>query len=447
MSDQEINFDGLIGPTHNYAGLSFGNIASKSNKSAVSNPRQAALEGLSKMAQLSSLGLPQAVMPPHERPHIPTLRRLGFSGSDAQILESAQQNAPLLLRQVSSASSMWCANAATVSPSADTQDGRVHFTPANLLSMPHRAIESAQTKRLLEAIFSDPEHFCVHDPLPYMPNMGDEGAANHTRLMGHDASKAIELFVYGRSQGSDVAPSQFPARQSLEASQAIARLHGLMDARTVFVQQSPKAIDAGAFHNDVVCVGHRHVLFYHQAAFDGDELPMRFSQKLGEGFVPICVSEGEVALKDCVSSYLFNSQLVDLIEDGQFSGALRLIAPIECHDAPSVRAYIDRLIASGGPIKAVTYVDVRQSMRNGGGPACLRLRVGLNETQMGAFNQAVRFTPALHAALKAVIESHYRDRLHADDLADPQLLHESRVALDEFSQILRLGSVYEFQSS
>ena len=32
MSGYEINFDGLVGPTHHYAGLSFGNEASTKTK-------------------------------------------------------------------------------------------------------------------------------------------------------------------------------------------------------------------------------------------------------------------------------------------------------------------------------------------------------------------------------------------------------------------------------
>ena len=44
------------------------------------------------------------------------------------------------------------------------------------------------------------------------------------------------------------------------------------------------------------------------------------------------------------------------------------------HNAPA-RAFLDRLLAGNGPVHRVVPVDVRQSMANGGGPACLRLRV------------------------------------------------------------------------
>ena len=138
---REANFDGLVGPTHNYAGLSWGNVASKSNVSAVSNPKEAALQGLAKMKQLADRGYVQGVLPPHERPHLPTLRALGFSGNDADVLAQVLKKSPDLLAAVSSAAAMWTANAATVSPSADTRDRRVHFTPANLSAKFHRSIE------------------------------------------------------------------------------------------------------------------------------------------------------------------------------------------------------------------------------------------------------------------------------------------------------------------
>ena len=97
----EANFDGLVGPTHNYAGLSWGNVASRSNVHAQSNPREAALQGLAKMKRLADRGYVQGILPPHERPHLPTLRRLGFSGPDAAVLATVTGQAPELLAAVS----------------------------------------------------------------------------------------------------------------------------------------------------------------------------------------------------------------------------------------------------------------------------------------------------------------------------------------------------------
>jgi len=128
MTAREVNFDGLPGLTHHYVGLSFGNEASTRHRYRVSNPQLAAKQGLKKMKALADAGYPQAVIPPQERPNVPLLRQLGFSGSDEQVVARVAQQEPDLLSAVSSASAMWVANAATVCPSADSLDGLVHLT-------------------------------------------------------------------------------------------------------------------------------------------------------------------------------------------------------------------------------------------------------------------------------------------------------------------------------
>ena len=444
----EVNFDGLVGPTHNYAGLSYGNLASQRSRASVSNPKAAALQGLAKLKRLADLGLKQAVLPPQERPHIPTLQRLGFRGNDAEVLERAQREAPVLLAASCSASSMWVANAATVSPSADAGDGRLHITPANLVSQFHRSIEPSTTAAALRAIFQDASQFVLHPPLPAGWHFSDEGAANHTRLCMGYGSAGIELFVYGRSAFDPAArgPRRFPARQTLEASQAVARLHGLRVEDTFFLQQTPNAIDAGAFHNDVVAVGNQNVLLFHAAAYAGraalDAVRRRFAQVTGGELVLIEASEAQVPLADAIRAYLFNSQLVTLAD-----GSMSLICPSECVEVESTRRYLDQLVAGGTtPIRSYTPVELRQSMNNGGGPACLRLRIVLTGDQLRHLPPGVLLTDRLHAELTAWIERHYRDELTADDLADPRLLDESRTALDRLTRILGIGPMYDFQS-
>lgn len=439
----EANFDGLVGPTHNYAGLSWGNVASKSNVNAESNPREAALQGLAKMKRLADRGYVQGVLPPHERPHIPTLRQLGYSGSDAEILAAAAKDNPVVLAAVSSASCMWTANAATVSASADTADHRVHFTPASLNAKFHRSIEHVVTGRALKAIFSDEAYFAHHPALPPVSQFGDEGAANHTRLCAAHGEPGVELFVYGATAFDDDAPApqRFPARQTLEASQAIARLHGLDDHHAVFAQQNPAAIDAGVFHNDVIAVGNGNVLFYHEQAFlDEARVLADIRQRLkGAELAPVRVAESDVPLADAVASYLFNSQLLNS-PDGML-----LAVPGECREIESVSRYLDGLVAGDGPITAVEVFDVKQSMRNGGGPACLRLRVALRDDELQAMHQGVLLTDELYQRLTTWVEAHYRDRLTQADLADPLLLQECRHALDELTGILGLGMIYDFQ--
>lgn len=436
MAGHEINFDGIVGPTHNYAGLSFGNVASMSHKRSVSSPKQAALQGLAKMKFLHDLGVRQAVLPPQERPHLPTLRRLGFTGTDTDVLAKVRRDEPTLLAAVSSASSMWAANAATVSPSRDTSDGRVHFTPANLISNLHRSIEPATTARILRAIFADETRFAHHDPLPATAAFADEGAANHTRLISRETDAAIEFFTYGTHESA--GPKKFPARQSLHACRAIARMHQLGPTGALFVRQNPDAIDSGAFHNDVVAVGHQSVLLYHALAWANAEAHLNALRQAIPDLRAIEIPEARLPLSDAIASYLFNSQLITLP-----TGQIALVAPVEARDNTNAAVVLRDLPG----IDAIHFVDVRQSMHNGGGPACLRLRVTLTDEELAATHPSVLFTDALHGQLKSWIEKHYRDELKADDLADPSLLNESRSALDDLTRILRLPPIYDFQRS
>jgi succinylarginine dihydrolase len=437
---RELSFDGLVGPTHNYGGLSPGNVASMESGGRVSNPRAAALQGLEKMRLVHELGAGQAVLPPHPRPSLRTLRRLGFTGTDEEVLAGAARGAEHLLRLCSSASAMWAANAATVAPSADAADGRVHLTPANLSAMFHRAIEADTTAAVLRAIFADERRFCVHGPLPAGAHLADEGAANHTRLEGEGG--AVHLFAWGRAAWAPRGgPTRFPARQTLEASQAIARKHQLAPERTLFPRQHPAAIDAGAFHTDVVAVGQGRLLMMHELAFDDREGFLgRLREAAGGGLRVIVATERELPLADAVDAYPFNSQLLELP-----GGRVVLLAPEESRENPRARAFLERAAAVSGVVSQVRYVDVNQSMHNGGGPACLRLRVPLADDEVRAVRADVLFSPDLHARLGAWIRRHYRDRLVPGDLADPALAREGMTALDELTSILRLGPVFDFQ--
>jgi succinylarginine dihydrolase len=444
MNALEANFDGLVGPTHNYSGLSFGNVASTASAAQKSNPREAALQGLAKMKALADLGIPQGVLPPHERPHLPTLRKLGFAGRDADVLKRARDESPHLLAAACSASAMWAANAATVSPSADTSDGRVHFTPANLFSNLHRAIEAPVTARILKAVFPGRDHFTHHAPLTATPLLGDEGAANHTRLCSDYGAPGLELFVFGKGdpRRQEREPKKFPARQTRSACGAIVRLHGLAPERALVAQQNPDAIDAGVFHNDVIAVGNREVLLYHERAFADTAAVRAWAEsQLDRPPVFVEVRDNDVSVADAVATYLFNSQLV--CPPG---GGMLLVCARECEENERVWATIEAIVADKtNPIRAARVFDLRQSMKNGGGPACLRLRVVLTEAERGAVNSRCWITPKRHGELTAWVEKHYRDELSFADLADPKLLDESRTALDRLTRILGLGSVYDFQ--
>ncbi|RMH28785.1 MAG: N-succinylarginine dihydrolase [Planctomycetota bacterium] len=440
---REVNFDGLIGPTHNYAGLSHGNVASAANAGGVSSPKAAALQGLRKMKYLMDLGLTQGVLPPQQRPDLAMLRRIGFSGDDGAVLAGARDADPTLLAAAWSASSMWAANAATVSPSPDTGDGKVHITPANLVSNFHRSIEVDTTARALRMIFHDESRFTVHDPLPCQMRFADEGAANHIRFAPSHGDPGVELFVYGvNAMDPSMTTRKYPTRQARSACEAIARMHRLDPSRVVFARQHPDAIDAGVFHNDVIATGNELVFLYHEQAFAmSRSLITDLSAPLGKPLVCIEAHDTDFSIHDAVKSYLFNSQIVTLP-----SGGMSLIAPLEAREHEAVNAFIERTVADPrNPINRAEFLDVRESMRNGGGPACLRLRVVLTDDELSAVHQGVILTPTLYSRLVDWVERHYPETLSPAELADPLLARGCLDALDELTGILGLAGLYPFQ--
>ncbi len=416
MALGEINFDGIVGPSHNYAGLSLGNLASTRNAGQVSQPRAAALEGVAKMRANLDLGLTQGIFLPHPRPNQAWLADLSTTIDEAD---------PALAANAMSASAMWAANAATVSPAPDTADQRCHLTIANLRTMPHRSHEWPATLAQLRLAFGDARHFTVHAPIP--PAFGDEGAANHMRLAPAYEEPGVEIFVYGVSGGA------FPARQHLEASRAIARLHRLDPARTLFAEQSEQAIAAGAFHNDVVAVANGSLLFAHEKAFAQRDQLIADCVRLVPGFELVEVAESDVPLPDAISSYLFNAQLV-----GPANGETTLIVPAEAQETPAVWAWLQGHLAGNGPIRHVEVVDVRQSMANGGGPACLRLRVVAEPTTVDP-----RFL-ADHARLDViaeVVERLWPAEIPNDNLQQPALIRDIEAARRALLDALDLGEL------
>lgn len=448
MAYYELNMDGLVGPTHHYAGLSTGNIASTKNAFSTANPQAAARQGLNKMRLLHHLGVKQAVLPPHQRPNLNLLHQLGFSGSPAAMVKRVKACNPTLLSAAYSASSMWTANAATVSASLDTQNGRVHFTAANLISNLHRHQEADFSRLLLQRIFSNEHHFEHHAILPKTIMTADEGAANHSRLCASHGQNGMNLFVYGKrglsSSKSDPKPRHFPARQTREASEAIARSHQLNPDQTVFACQNPTAIDHGVFHNDVIAVANENLLLLHEDAFlEQPAVLHALHEKAPCPLHVIEVSRDQISLEDAVRSYLFNGQLISLRHN-----SMGYIVPAECEQSGPIKSFLDNLLASGNnPIQQIHYLDLKQSMKNGGGPACLRLRVPLSESELAAMHQGVLIDDTLLDTLDAWVMKHYRTELHASDLDDPALIHECLSALDALTGILKLGTIYPFQQS
>ncbi len=421
---REVNFDGLIGPSHNFAGLSLGNLAATIHAGEVAFPRKAALQGLAKMRLMLSLGVGQGFFLPHVRPNVGWLRQFGFSGTPAQVCAQAWAEEPLLFACAISASSMWAANAATISPAPDTADGRIHMTPANLSTMAHRSHEWPETLAQLHRIFPDERYFAVHQPVP--GRFGDEGAANFMRIADPVGDPGVEIMVYGAGGGP------FPARQTPEASRAIFRAHGIEDG--LVVQQSPEAIAAGAFHNDVVAVAHENILFAHEKAFaDKAMLYVALTARCPD-LVIIEVPESEVPLGDAIASYLFNSQLVTLPD-----GSRALILPMESAETPSVKGWLDRNIGANGPIHAAHYIDVRESMHNGGGPACLRLRVLMSQEAERSVNPAHLLDDRSADRLETLIGAFWPERLAPADIALPEMWETVWEARTRLAALLEEG--------
>ncbi len=436
----EVNFDGIVGPTHHYGGLGRGNLASQAHQGQVSNPRNAALQGLDKMARIAALADPrrmrQALLPPQFRPNLKWLRQLGIADTCGSTEAPLARLDEALVSAAWSASSMWTANAATCSPATDSADQRTHLTIANLLSSPHRSLEAEQTTRLFRAIFSDANYFCVHDALPGGVDFRDEGAANHMRFCDLSGGNGIQVLVHGDK--NLLHQTKYIARQSFGASQSVARLHGLNEARTFFWQQHSQAIDAGAFHNDVVATSYGNVLLYHELAFENgrarvEELKQRFFELTGESFVAIEVTANELSLEDTVKSYLFNCQLVP-----RTGGTLAMLCPVQCREHPAAWNCLDRILDSQSVITECHFMDLRESMWNGGGPACLRLRVPLTEAAIGKLPAGVFWTQAVDERLRSVIQSCYRTKLTVEDLKSPDFAVEAQAATREVFRVLGL---------
>ena len=432
----EINFDGLIGPTHNYAGLSFGNVASANYKHSVSFPRQAALQGLAKMETIAAMGTQQFFLPPPCRPNFSALKQLGFSGDEKAMIKDCHDHSPALLASVYSAASMWTANAATVTPSTDAADNKIHFTPANLARTFHRSFDHVHTANALKAIFQNTERFIVHDALPSSYGLSDEGAANHTRLCASHDQPGLHLMVFGFDplDSSLPGPKTFPARQSSAASEAIMRRHGT--EHYMLIQQTPEAIDAGVFHNDVISVGNENVLLFHERAFVDSpkaiaEIGAFFENQQSPWF-PFEFTAAELPIQDAVQSYFFNSQIVTRPDK-----KMSLICPIEVSETETARRCAEKIVNGDGPIDEVNYFDLRQSMNNGGGPACLRLRVVVSEQESELLNRSYQIDDSKVEQLRNWVADHYREELSVADLVDPALVDEVKKADAELQKLLR----------
>jgi len=435
----EVNFDGLVGPTHHYGGLGVGNIASLVNRARPSHPRAAALEGLEKAWLVAQLGVPQVLLPPLVRPNRALLRGLGFEGVLAEQLKRAAESDPMALSAAMSASAMWTANAATVSPSPDCEDGKLHITPANLISSLHRGQEAGDRTSMFRYLWRRDQSVVVHDPLPAILPMRDEGAANHLRITNPRGDRGYEIFVSGDDDQAATSTTKFMVRQTRQSMRVIARGHHLRSGQTFFLQQSPAAIDAGVFHNDVISTAHEHLWFYHEDAFVDskdtlDSITKVYRGDVGRELVLIKIDRDRLPLEEAVKSYLFNSQLVTLPKNQvDEPSRIHLICPSICSRMANVQNVIAQWQENRATgIEQVHYVSLDESMANGGGPACLRLRVVLSTLQRNALPSALFLNQQQYDTVRAWILKWYPETLTLVDLADAKLAEHCEEAVRQY---------------
>lgn len=434
----ELNLDGIVGPTHNYSGLAFGNTASMASAASISHPRAAALQGLEKMLVVHELGVPQAVLPPHPRPNLSLLDQINYNHDTPNAnsaLAYAQKSDVGIFNAAFSAASMWTANAATISPPSNTKDNKTHITSANLYSNVHRAQEAEYNYKIFSQIFNEKKYFKVNAPLESIARLSDEGAANHSFICSDYGKEGLEVFVYGTDK-LNTKEYIYPPRQTKDASSLVASNH--LSNNKILVKQSKIAIDCGAFHNDVVCVGNKNVLIYHEHAFEDDTNLISETKKLlKDNFYFIKVANKDLDLKEAVKTYLFNSQIISTATNNMV-----LVAPTETKNSYYASRVVKNILEADNPITSVTYVDCLESMKNGGGPACLRLRVIMEQKALNTIPSNIIFNRKLYTKLLNWINTHYRESLSPSDLIDPKLVLETKNAMQDLEDILNIKLIF-----
>ncbi len=419
---KEVIFIGLPGTTHHYGGLSNDNVASGMNRGSESSPKQAALQVIALARYLGSIGIKVGILPPQQRPFLPVLEEKGYNISDVPIA---------ILEQVSSSSFMWAANAATVTPAWDSADHKLHLSVANLHTNPHRRIEAQATYNIMAQLFRNVPDAIVHPPLDAGQGFLDEGAANHMLLAPSHAEAGLHVFVYGK-------------RQNLAASKEIAQLHNIPDTQLLFLEQNPDVISKGVFHNDVIAVSNENLLLAHERAYKGGLEDIAQIKKAYNGLHPgkplqaIIINDDDLSVEEAVHSYFFNSQVVT-----KASGKMAVIAPMELQNLFSGKAAIlmEKIRAdASNTIDEVQYLDLRQSMRNGGGPACLRLRATLSAAQLSALEQntGIIAGETMLAELEKLVEYYYPQTLTPEGLRDAKIYSNCKELLTHLSMLMRV---------
>ncbi|SEI00219.1 succinylarginine dihydrolase [Rheinheimera pacifica] len=426
MSDLQLNISELPGPTFMYSGLSKDNVASVQNKHLVANPLKFAQLSLQRMRLLLDEGVPQVIFPPHRRPDMQALEVCGFTGDMSHMISSADKFSNGYLESLLAASSVWTANAATVTPSADSEDGKVHITTANLNSHYHRSIEASQTHAKLARLFSDDKFFCLHQALPGHSRFSDEGAANHMRFHVEAENRGLNVFVYSNDPDN---PEFVQGRQTLWASKAICQLHALPDSKVLLQKQSKEAISRGIFHNDIISMNSHDLLVFHQQAYEDHE--SLIEKLMAQGICCVEIKAEEFSLEHALKTYFFNSEFIS----GK-DGGLVLVMSKSCQHDAKVQVQLDRIQTAYSKEIKTMYVDLDDSLRNGGGPACLRLRVQLNQEQFSAIPSQFLLTQNKLEALQEVVTRFYRESLSYEDVLTEIFQRNLQPVYTKLEQIL-----------
>lgn len=327
---------------------------------------------------------------------------------------------------------MWMANAGTCSSRTDTLDGKGRIVIANLTASLHRGQESEERHLQLRYLFQDLDQFEVVQALPSVHPLRDEGAANAMRFWNPKNNRGMYVFVFGEgySQAKNVShpeiarmlPKVHPSRQTALASQLVARRLGIGDTRSLFVQQLPKAIDAGVFHNDVIATSHEDFLLVHECAYVDqpnslDRMADIFRKQCHGTLRTLVITEKELSLSEAVATYLFNSQIVT-----RKDGSWLMLCPVECQESPTASQVLKRIQREEPRIGAIEFVSLRESMANGGGPACLRLRTYASEQEIDELPARTRIQDESLSFLEGVIASEYPETVQLEDFLDLDLV-------------------------
>ncbi len=421
----ELQMDTIVGMTHHYGGHAIGNNASIINKGIKSNPMQAALQGLDKMKRVFELGVPQLILPPQQRPHIPTLRSLGFRGDLQKCLNKLFQLRPHLFNKLCSSAFIWTANAATVIPSVDTKNKKVHIRVANLASHFHRSLEADERFDIFNVIFNNDKYFEVSKPLP-SSEFTDEGAANHTRL-----EAGQHIFVHGYQDIEECINNNLPRRQSKLSQELISYQTLNNTEHALFLKQSDEALKLGVFHNDVIATGIDRFYLCHENSYSGgladlEKLSTWYSKNTGHSLELHVIPNKELGIRELVETYLFNSQWIK-----DMDGNIHIIAPIQCLTNPRVNRVIERWLESH-PNWFIEYIDLNQSMKNGGGPACLRCRLPLTIEELNSIHPGVLYTSKKARAIEKIVHEYYPEQFEMTDV----LSSEFREKLNEANRLI-----------